>query len=264
MTGADSRAGGREVGFAGFRQAALSGRVMTGTFVKTPDIAVIEVLAKSRLDFLCLDAEHAPFDRARMDACLAVARALDMPTLVRVAAAEPHLILQALDSGAAGIVCPHVDSAEKAAALARAARFGRGGRGFAGSTRWAGFGTRPMAEVLGRTDETMVIAQIEEPEGVAAASAIAATDGVDGLFLGPADLSVGYGRTDQSSAELAAALASVGAAARGAGKAYMSWVPGADAARAWRDAHGMTMFFAASEHAWMLAGANAVADGMHR
>lgn len=253
----------REIGFAGFREAALSGRILSGTFVKTPDLAVIEVLAKSRLDFLCLDAEHAPFDRARMDACLAMARALDMPTLVRVAAGEPHLVLQALDSGAVGIVCPHVDTPEKAATLARAARFGRGGRGFAGSTRWAGFATRPMAEVLARDAETMVIAQIEEPEGVEAVEAIAATEGIDGLFVGPADLSVGYGKSDQTSDELKSAIARTGAAARAAGKACMIWVPNAEAANALQ-AHGMTMFFTASEHAWMLAGANAVADGIRR
>jgi 2-keto-3-deoxy-L-rhamnonate aldolase RhmA len=253
----------REVGFANFRQAALSGRIMAGTFVKTPDIAVIEVLAKSRLDFLCLDSEHAPFDRARMDACLAMARALDIPALVRVGAGEPHLILQALDAGAVGIVCPHVDSAAKAATLARAARFGRGGRGFAGSTRWAGFATRPMAEVLAQDTETMVIAQIEEPEGVDAVEDIAATAGIDGLFVGPADLSVGYGKTDQSSEELKAAIARTGAAAKATGKAYMTWVPNAEAANTLQ-AQGMTMFFTASEHAWMLAGANAVADGIRR
>ena len=72
------------MGFAGFKQRMLSGKVLAGTFVKTPAIEVIEVLAHSGLDFLCLDAEHAPFDRARLDACLAVARALDLPTLVRV------------------------------------------------------------------------------------------------------------------------------------------------------------------------------------
>lgn len=236
--------------------------MMAGTFVKTPSHDIIEVLAQSTLDFLCLDAEHAPFDRARMDACLAVARALDFPTLVRIPAAEPHYVLQALDAGAAGIVCPHVATPELAEGLARSARFGRGGRGFAGSTRWAGYATRTMADVLSLSEETMVIAQIEEPEGVEAAEAIAATPGIDGLFVGPADLSVGYGKTDQGSDELKAALVSVGEAAKAQGKCYMSWVPDASRARDWHGL-GMTMFFVASEHAWMLAGANAVSDGIH-
>jgi 2-keto-3-deoxy-L-rhamnonate aldolase RhmA len=250
------------MGYHSFRQEALAGRILVGTFVKTPAYEVIEVLARSSLDFVCLDAEHAPFDRARMDACLAVARAHDFPALVRVSAAEPHLILQALDAGAAGIVCPHVLSADKAREIARVARYGHHGRGFAGSTRSAGFATRAMADVLTDSDHTLVIAQIEEPEGVKAAADIAAVEGIDGLFIGPADLSVGMGKTDQSSPELMAALTSVGAAARAQGKCYMSFVANAAKAAEWRSL-GMTMFFAASEHAWMLAGANAVADAIH-
>jgi 2-keto-3-deoxy-L-rhamnonate aldolase RhmA len=249
-------------GFATFRQEALGGRIMAGTFLKTPAYEVVEVLARSSLDFVCLDAEHAPFDRARMDACLAIARALDFPAMVRVGAAEPHLILQALDAGAVGVVCPHVATPEIAEDVAKAARFGRGGRGFAGSTRWAGFATRPMNEILDQADETMVLAQIEEPEGVEAAAAIAATPGIDGLFLGPADLSVGYGKTDQTSDELKLALESVGKATQSAGKCYVSWVPNATKAAEWRN-FGMSMFFVASEHAWMLAGANTVASGIH-
>jgi len=250
------------VGISGFRAAALDGRVMAGTFVKTPSHDIVEVLSRSSLDFICLDAEHAPFDRASMDASLAVARALDFPALVRIPAARPEYVLQALDAGAVGIVCPHVASVGIAEELARSARFGLGGRGFAGSTRWAGYATRPMQDVLGQAAETLVIAQIEEPEGAEAASGIAGVDGIDGLFVGPADLSVGYGKTDQGSPELQAALVSVGAAARAAGKCYMSWVPNAAKAAEWRGL-GMTMFFVASEHSWMLAGANAVADGIH-
>lgn len=249
-------------GLAAFRSAALSGRALAGTFLKTPAYELVEVLASSSLDFLCLDAEHAPFDRARMDACLAVARALDFPVLVRVPAAEPHAILQALDAGAAGLVCPHVSSVETAQALAAAARYGHGGRGFAGSTRSAGFATRPMAEVLGDSDRTLVFAQIEEPEGVEAAAGIAGVAGIDGLFLGPADLSVGYGKTDQKSAELADALRTVGRAAQAAGKIYASWVPNAAVASEWAG-FGMTVFFIASEHAWMRAGASAEADAIH-
>lgn len=248
---------------AEFRAAMASGAPLAGTFLKTPSPIVIEVLAQSRLDFICLDAEHAPFGRAELDACIGMARALDLPALVRVEEASPKAILQALDYGAAGVVVPHVTSAEGAAAAVKAARFGPGGRGFAGSTRWAGYATRPMADVLSRAKEPIVIAQIEDPEAVPNAAAIAATDGIDGLFLGPADMTVGYGKSTQDAPELAAALRSVGEAARGAGKAYMSWVGNAAAARDWADRYGVTMFFIGSEHAWIRNGANADADGVH-
>ncbi|MEO0665024.1 MAG: aldolase/citrate lyase family protein, partial [Pseudomonadota bacterium] len=212
------------MGIADFKERMLAGDMLAGTFLKTPAYELIEVLAQSGLDFLCLDAEHAPFDRARMDMCLAMGRALDFPLLVRPGAATAHDILQALDAGAAGIVAPHIDSAEKAAELAKAGHFGLGGRGYAGSSRWAGFATRKMPDILAQTRETVLIAQIEEPSGVDASDAIAATPGIDGLFLGPADLSVGYGHDHQASDELQAAFATCGAAAKAHGKAYMTFV----------------------------------------
>jgi 2-keto-3-deoxy-L-rhamnonate aldolase RhmA len=246
-----------------FKERMRGDDILVGTFVKTPAIEVIEVLALSRLDFLCLDAEHAPFDRARLDACLAVARAHGLPTLVRVPSAAPADILQVLDSGATGIVVPHVDTVEKAQAVAKAAHFGQGGRGYAGSTRWAGFATRPMADVLAQSAaETVVIVQIEEPEGVAAAADIAAVPGIDGLFVGPADLAVCYGSSDPSGPEVTAALARTGAAATAAGKRFMTFAGSAATSKSLA-ALGVTMFFVASEHAFMLRGANAEADILH-
>lgn len=251
------------MGIADFKERMLGGAMLAGTFLKTPAYELIEVLAGSGLDFLCLDAEHAPFDRARMDACLAMARALDFPVLVRPGAATPQDILQALDAGAVGIVAPHIDSAEKAAQLARSGHFGAGGRGYAGSTRWAGFATRKMGDILDQDAETVLIAQIEEPAGVDAVEAIAATPGIDGLFLGPADLSVGYGKRDQSSEELQAAFARCGAAAKAQGRAFMTFVGNATQAESLAH-HGLTMFFIASEHSWMRAGAAAEAMGIHK
>lgn len=248
---------------AGFRQRLLSRVPLAGTFLKTPAYQLIEILAQSELDFVCLDAEHAPFDRNAIDACCAIGRALDFPVLVRIGDGSPREILQALDCGAVGIVVPHVDSAAKAQAVAQAARFGQGGRGFAGSTRWAGYATQSMPDLLKKSaEETVVMAQIEEPEGVEAAEAIAATDGIDALFLGPADLSVGYGHDHQTSDDLFAAMERVGKATEAAGKAYVSWVANAQKAQEW-SAYGMSCFFISSEHSWMRAGATAEARGVH-
>ena len=249
---------------ATFRQRALSGARMAGTFLKTPAYQLVEVLAGSGLDFLCLDAEHAPFDRSALDACTGIGRALDFPILIRTADASPREILQALDYGAAGVVVPHVDSVDKAQEVARAARFGLNGRGYAGSSRWAGYATRPMPELLERSQsETLVLAQIEEPAGVEAAQGIAAVAGMDGLFLGPADLSVGYGHDHQTAPELFEAMRRTGAAARAAGKAYGTFVPDAAKARDWARDYGFGLFFVASEQSWMRAGAAEVARGLH-
>lgn len=248
---------------ASFRQRLLLRVPLAGTFLKTPALQLIEVLSQSDLDFVCLDAEHAPFDRSAIDACCAMGRALDFPVLVRVGDGSAREILQALDCGAVGIVVPHVDSATKAAEVARAARFGRGGRGFAGSTRWAGYATQSMSDLMARSQaETVVMAQIEEPEGVDICEAIAATDGIDALFVGPADLSVAYGHENQTSNDLVHALEQVGRAADAAGKAYVSWVANAQKAQEWAQ-YGMSCFFISSEHAWMRAAATAEARGVH-
>ena len=246
---------------AELRRRILDGEVLASTFVKTPEVTVIEVLATSGLDFIVLDAEHAGYDRGRLDACLAVARALDFPALVRVPSGTPENVLMALDAGAVGVVVPHVDSVDKARALATSAHFGNGGRGFAGSTRWAGFATRAMGDVLDQDTQTIVIAQIEEPAGVDACDAIAAVDGIDALFAGPADLSVGYGHRNQTSDDLETALAKIGAACAAHGKAYVSWVPDAARAADWRQ-HGVSVFVMASEHTWMRQGALAAVAGI--
>ncbi len=247
---------------SGFKKRMLDGDRLVGTFVKSPSHEIIEVLALTGLDFICVDAEHSAVDRRSMDACLAVARLLDLPAIVRVASGSAENILQALDSGAVGVVVPHVTDPQKAADVAKAARFGLGGRGFAGATRWAGLGTKTMPEVLAQSAaETFVLAQIEEPEGVDAAAEIAATVGIDGLFIGPADLSVSYGKTDTSSAELHAAYKAVGAATKSTGKAFVTWAPTVEKAGEWAG-YGVNVFFIASELSWIIEGGKAAGKGI--
>lgn len=242
------------------RDRMLRGDLLSGTFLKTPSIQLIEVLAMSGMDFVCLDAEHSPFDRVVVDNCIGMANALDFPILVRVPDGSASATLTAMDSGAIGVIVPHVNTVEKARAIAQAARFGHGGRGYAGSTRWAGYATRPMTEVLAKSvSETVVIGQIEEPEAVDAIDEIAAVEGLDGLFVGPADLAVCYGKTDPAAPEVREAIGRVGAAAKTHGKCMItfapntSWVPDLKAL-------GVTMFFVGSDHGFMLDGAKSVAD----
>ena len=97
-----------------FKSRMANRDMMAGTFLKTPAYELVEVLATSELDFICIDMEHSPFDRARTDACLAVARALDFPVLVRVTHFAPQTVLQVLDMGAVGVVAPHIITAEQA------------------------------------------------------------------------------------------------------------------------------------------------------
>ncbi len=247
---------------ATLRQRLRAGDALAGTFMKLPSHLVVETLAGSALDFVVLDAEHAAMDRSAIDACCAVGRALDFPILIRVGEATPKEILWALDAGAVGVVLPHIVDADTAQAVARAAHFGAGGRGYAGSTRWAGLTTRPMAEVLAQDAQTIVLAQIEDPEALPNADAIAAVPGVDGLFIGPADLTVGFGQDAIGSPELDAAFETVRAACAAHGKGFATFTTGPEDTRR-RAAQGVRMFVIASELGWMRAGANADAAAVH-
>ena len=86
--------------------------------------------------------------------------------------------------------------------------------------------------------------------------------GIDGLFVGPADLTVAYGADADAAAKLETALARVGAATQAHGKAYMSFVADTAKAAEWRK-YGMTMFYVASEHGFMLSAARGAAQGIH-
>lgn len=245
------------------RTRILNREKLAGIFIKTPAYEVVEILAKSGLDFGVLDAEHAPFDRGRLDVCLAMAKALDFPMLVRVHAGRPENILTALDSGATGIVIPHVDTLEKAQDIAKAARFGHGGRGISGSTRWAGYSSKSLAEIIEMSHrETVVIAQIEEPEGVEIADKIAAIDGIDGLFVGPADLAVCYGDTSPTSDRVQKAMQLVGGYARDNGKTLMTFAPDAGGAAELRKL-GVTAFVAASDQTHLFNGAKDLTKAIH-
>ncbi len=244
------------------RNRMRRGDTLAGTFLKTPSFQLIEILAKSGMDFVALDAEHAPFGRNDIDACMAVGRALNFPVLVRIPDGNAAEILKVLDCGAAGVIVPHVASVEKAAQIDKWARFGHGGRGYAGSSRWAGYTTRSMPELLDQSaNETIVIAQIEEPEGVDAAEGIAAVDGVDGLFVGPADLSVCLGVTDTGAPEIMEAMKRVGDACRVNGKTAMTFVSCASQAAGLKE-RGLTMFFVASEQSFVLNAARDAANDL--
>lgn len=254
---------GRSEGRINAFKARLRGRErVVGTFFKTPSAALAEPLAQSRLDVVCVDAEHAPFDRLSLDSVVSTFRAADMPTLVRTPSADPAWILTALDSGATGVVIPHVTSAAAAKAAARAAHFGRGGRGYAGSTRAAGFAGRPIAAHLATSAaQTTVVAQIEDVDAVEAIEEIVAVDGLDAVFIGRIDLTVALGETDPAAPAVVAAVERVTAAAAAASKTVGMFTPTTDEAATWA-ARGASFFLLGSEVGFMLAGANALAAAL--
>ena len=107
---------------ASFKARLTGGDALIGTFLKTPSPVVAEVLGLSTLDAVAIDSEHAPFGRVEADGCIAALRAADMPSLVRTADDSPREIRNALDSGAGGIIVPHVLTGAQAEAIVKATK----------------------------------------------------------------------------------------------------------------------------------------------
>ncbi len=236
--------------------------MLVGTWVKTPSPIVCEVLGKTDLDALCLDAEHAPFGRLELDACISATRAAGLAPLVRVPSADPPDILNALDCGATGVVVPHVKSREDAEAICLRSLYGPGGRGYAGSTRAAGFSGKAIADQLRESaDETTIIAQIEDVEALSVIDDIAAVERLDCLFIGRIDLTVSLGKTDPSDPVVVEAVETICAAAQSADKAVGMFITKADEAKRWTE-KGASFFLLSSDHAFLTSGANSLVSAL--
>ena len=237
-----------------FRARLRSRELLSGTWAKTPSAIIVEVLALTPLDCLVLDAEHAPFDRRDLDACIMAARAAGKPVLVRPASAAPEQVLNALDCGATGVVLPHVRRVDEAAAAVAMCQYGPGGRGFAGSSRAAGYTTLGMARHREAAKAVTVIAQIEDVEAVEATEAIAAVPGIDALFIGRADLTIAYGAATPDDDVVVAAVARICAAGWAAGRTVGMFLGRTADVPRWREA-GASLFILGSDHDFILPGA---------
>lgn len=155
-----------------------------GFWCGTGDPAVVDAAASVGPNFICIDTQHG-VDLGRLDASVfTVMASYGVAGLVRVDSVALTPIGRALDLGAAGIIVPLVESAEDAAAAVHATRHApRGGRSYGMQTRRIG----PFDE------DAFVMIQVETLGAVENIEAIAATDGVDGLYIGPADLGLGLG-----------------------------------------------------------------------
>ncbi len=246
-----------------FRDRLRNREQLVGTWVKTPAPVVCELLGRTNLDVLCLDAEHAPFDRLSLDQCVHALRGEEMPCLIRVPSARNEHILNALDCGATGVVIPHVTNGDVAAAVAVASHFGAGGRGYAGSTRAAGYTTKPMNEHLrDSANESTVIAQIEDIEALDHLDDIAAVDGIDCLFIGRIDLTVALGADSPRAPRVIEAVEDICSAGRAAGRAVGMFLSDPAEIPHWRE-KGASLFLLSSDHSFLLQGANSLAASFH-
>ena len=245
------------------RDRLLNKEILAGTFVKTPSAITAEVLGFSSLDVFCIDTEHAPFGPLELDASIAAFRAADKPCLVRVRNDSATEIRGALDSGAAGILVPHVTTPEQAATIVKSAHFGEGGRGYAGSTRAARFGHKPMADHLSESRKnTTVVVQIEDLAALDQVTGIASVDGIDAIFVGRADLAVAMGKSIAHPAVLDA-VRNICAAAADADITVGMFAPDIEELPDWRAA-GVSLFLLSSDQHLMVTGANTLAGQIHK
>ena len=207
-----------------FKQALRERRPQIGLWMGLASDYTAEICALAGFDWLVIDGEHSPNDLNRILAQLKTLAAYPgSHAVARVPVGETALIKQYLDLGAQNILVPMVDTAEQAAQLVRAMRYpqddGQGGvRGMAGAraSRWGHY-----ADYFKRANEEVcLLVQVESLEALNNLDAIATTPGVDGVFIGPADLSASLGHVGNAAhPEVQAAIEGAIARILKAGKA---------------------------------------------
>jgi 2-keto-3-deoxy-L-rhamnonate aldolase RhmA len=244
-----------------FRRRFLAGETLVGTFIKTPTGHATEILGGVGMDFVIVDQEHAPFDRAATDLALLAARASNVAAIVRVADAAPAKLLAALDDGALGVLVPHISSPQKARDMVAACRYRGGKRGFSNTNRGGDYGGTGIWEHVATQDQRITtIAMIEDPETLDVLDAILGTEGLDGVFIGRGDLTVALGADGLDSPRVMAAAEAIAAAARKSGKAVCMMAASATEAARFREM-GASAFIISSDQGLMRQAASAlVAD----
>jgi len=176
-----------------FRADLVAGKRLIGCWCSLANPATAEVLGLAGFDWLLLDGEHAPNDVTTLVPQLMALKDSVSAPVVRPPWNEPVIIKRLLDAGFHNFLMPFVESADEARAAVAATRYPpRGIRGVSVTQRSNRFGTVPdYLRII--DDHITVLVQIEGRGGLAAVDAIAAVDGVDGLFVGPQDLAAALG-----------------------------------------------------------------------
>lgn len=181
-----------------FLAAIRNGKQQIGLWVSLPDALTTEVIAGAGYDWLLLDMEHGAADLADLRTQLQVINGYDSTAIVRPDWNDPIKVKRLMDLGAPGLLFPMVQNAEEAKAAVAATRYPpKGTRGFGGTTRATSFG-RDKTYAQNVENQTAVLLQVESLEALRNVEEIAAVDGVDGIFFGPADIAADMGYLGQA------------------------------------------------------------------
>jgi 4-hydroxy-2-oxoheptanedioate aldolase len=181
-----------------FKTALVAGKVQIGLWQALASPYTAEISAGAGFDWLLLDGEHGPNDLPLILSQLQAVAAYPVEPVVRLPSGDAVLIKQILDIGARTLMIPMVDSAEQAAHLVRASRYPpQGFRGIGSAIARASRWNRAEGYLEHANEDICLLLQIESVKGLAAIESIAAVEAVDGLFIGPADLSAAMGYLGQ-------------------------------------------------------------------
>jgi 4-hydroxy-2-oxoheptanedioate aldolase len=176
-----------------FKRAIRAGKPQIGLWCSLCSPYAVEIVAGSGFDWLLIDAEHSPNDLPLVTSQLQAALGSPSHPIVRPPWNDMVLIKQYLDAGAQTLLVPYVQTEEEARRAVASTRYPpQGVRGVAGTTRATRFG-RVNDYFARAAEETCVLVQIETRLGLDNLEAIARVEGVDGVFVGPADLAAGLG-----------------------------------------------------------------------
>jgi 4-hydroxy-2-oxoheptanedioate aldolase len=203
-----------------FKRGLASGKAQIGLWLSMTSPVATEIVAGAGFDWVLVDMEHSANDLSEVAAHLRAAEDGTAEPVVRVPWNEPVIVKRILDVGARSLLFPFVQSAEEARRAVQATRYPpKGIRGVAGTTRANRYGRVPDY-VKRCEDEICVLVQVETRKAHAAIEEIAAVDGVDGIFIGPADLSADFGHPGQwQRPEIWAAIMDAGVRIKKSGKA---------------------------------------------
>lgn len=179
------------------KAALKSDAVQRGLWLNLPGAVLAEIAGNAGFDWCLIDGEHGPWDPLAIRDQLIALAATPTPAVLRVPVAEEWVIKQALDLGVQTLLIPMVNSAEQAAAVVRACRYPPEGTRGMGSmiARAGGFGTTQDYPATAN-DQICILVQAESRAAMYNLEAITAVEGVDGVFIGPADLGADMGFRD--------------------------------------------------------------------
>jgi len=206
-----------------------SGEAVHGCWLTLGSPLTAEIVSSAGFDWVLIDLEHGAGSEQDTLAQLQAIKHTGATGLVRVESVHKQRILRMLDMGAEGIMCPQVSTVDDARLMVDSMRFPpQGSRGIAKFVRGANFGENFANYIATANDNLIGIAQIESLEGLQNLTEIAATDGIDVLFIGPSDLSAALGIFGQfDHPKYIDAVNAIVAAAQKAGKATGILLPNA-------------------------------------